>query len=218
MEEFLTSGLADLVPKLTGEDGPYPAGGAVTALVAALAASLAAAAADQSREQWDEAAGARAQAQALRRRAAALAEREEADYALARQALAQRSADPRPGPDQPHDDAWDWQLGAAVRQAAGPPLELAAIASDIAQLAAAIAERGGGDVQADAVVAAGLAAAAARAAAGLVRVNLVVGGDREPAQRAARYADEAAAAATWAAGSETEGRIGRLPPSSGRVR
>ena len=206
MNEFLTPDLARLVPELAWEDGPYPSGGVVAALVAALAASLAAAAADRSRDEWDEAAGARAQAQALRRRATELAERDRAEYALARQAFDQRGVEGPLVRGQSRDGVRDWRLGVAVRQAAAPPLELAATAADIAQLAASIAQRGAGDVQADAVVAAGLAAAAARAAAVLVHVNLVLGGDRAPALRAARYADEAAAAARSAASSGSCGK------------
>ncbi len=64
-----------LIAALTddGAGDEYPAGGAVAGVVAALAASLAADAAAGSRPGWSEAAGARAQAQALRRRATALA-------------------------------------------------------------------------------------------------------------------------------------------------
>lgn len=158
-----------------------PVSGAVAALVTALAASLAAAAAERSRAGWNEAGGARAQAQALRRRAVELAERDAAAYAAAREALAK-------GVD-------DWRLGGAVERAAEPPVALAASAADVAQLARAIADRGAGDVRDDALVAAMLAAAAARAAAHLVRINLVVGGDQQPAALAQSYADTAAAAA-----------------------
>jgi hypothetical protein len=218
MEEFHGIDLGRLIPELTGEEGLYPAGGAVAALVAALAASLTAAAADRSREGWDEAPGTRAQAQALRRRATELVQRERVGYAVARKALAERGmaeGEAAPGDagegegvegeagqgEVVEPTASDWALGVIVREAAGPPLELAAIAADIAALAALVAERGAGEVQADAAVAAALAAAAAQAAAALVRVNLVVGGASEPALRAARHANEAAAAATLAARS-----------------
>jgi glutamate formiminotransferase/formiminotetrahydrofolate cyclodeaminase len=168
------------------ERGAEPVGGAVAALVTALAASLAAAAAERSRADWDEAGGARAQAQALRRRAVSLAERDVAAYAAARQVFAQI---------EENRQARDSQLGDAVQRAAEPPLELAANAADVAELARAIADRGAGEVRADALIAAALAAAAARAAAHLVRINLVVGGDQEPAAVAQNYADTAAAAA-----------------------
>jgi methenyltetrahydrofolate cyclohydrolase len=184
--------IAAVAEELAEGDG-YPAGGAVAALVAALAGSLAAAAADRSRSEWNEAGGARAQAQALRRRALELAERDAVAYATAREALATRRPDSQLEASVEDQDARDWRLGVAVKQAAGPPLELAASAADIAQLAAGIARFGAEDVRADAVVAAVLGAAAARAAAWLVQVNLVVG-DQEPSVLARRYAEAAAAA------------------------
>lgn len=164
----------------------FPGGGTVAAVVAAQAAALAAAAADRSRAGWEEAGGMRAQAQALRRRAIELAERNTSAYAAARDALA-----------QPRHGARDWILGVTVEQAAGPPLELAASAADIAELAAVIATRGAEDVRADAAVAAILAAAATRAAARLVEINLVVG-HQDAAVRARGYADAAVAAAARA--------------------
>jgi formiminotetrahydrofolate cyclodeaminase len=175
------------------EPEPDPSAGTVASRVAALAASLAAAAAERSRGQWEEASGARAQAQALERRAGELASRIAAAYAVAIEALADRHLDI--GVDD--QSARDWQLGVAVEQAAGPPLELAGAAADIAELAALIAGRGADDVRADATVAAVLAAAAASAAARLVEINLVVG-DQQPAALARGYADAAAAAAASA--------------------
>jgi formiminotetrahydrofolate cyclodeaminase len=171
----------------------------VAALVAALAATLAAAAADRSREVWDEAGGARAQAHSLRGRAVSLAERDADTYAAARLALAERGIDIEPGDDPEQQRARDWRLGRAVMRAAKAPAELAASAADIAELAREIAARGAYDIRVDAVIAASLAAAAARAAAQLVEVNLVVGGDQEPAVRARTQADAAAAAAASAA-------------------
>jgi formiminotetrahydrofolate cyclodeaminase len=189
--------LAEMAGEFIQADG-YPAGGVLAALVAAMAASLAAAAADRSREAWDEAAGARAQAFALVRRAGVLVEQDRVRYAQARQALAGR-----PPEADPPDDVRDWALGVAIRSAAAPPLELAATAADIAELSAMVALRGAGDVRADAIVAADLAAAVARSAATLVQVNLVVGGDRQAASEAAGFADAAARAAESASGSAT---------------
>jgi formiminotetrahydrofolate cyclodeaminase len=186
MSESAMPALTPLIAALAGEPpegGSYPVAGAVAALVAAMAASLAAAAADRSRAGWEEAAGARAQAQALRRRALALAERSADAYRAAREALAD------PGP---------W-LGSALEGAAQPQLELLASAADIAQLASAVARDGAGEVRADAVVAAELAAAATAAAARLVRVNLVLGHDPETAERAREHLAAATAAARLAA-------------------
>ncbi len=189
--------LAQLTREFT-QAGGYPASGAATALVAGVAASLAAAAADRSREAWDEAAGARAQALALARRACTLAEQARVQYTQARQALGGRAPE-----TEPPDDVRDWALGLAIRAAAAAPLELAGMAADIAELSAAVALRGAGDIRVDAVVAADLAAAAARSAATLVQVNLVAGGDSQGAAQAAAYADAAARAAQSAAGSAT---------------
>jgi methenyltetrahydrofolate cyclohydrolase len=177
---------------------PNPSGGAAAAHVAALAASVAAAAADRSRERWEEAGGACAQAQALRRRAIELAEREQGAYAVAREALAQRGR-PRPaGSPREHQQARDWRLRVAVEEAAAPPLELAASAADIALLAGVRAAQCSDEVRADAVIAAELAAAAASAAARLVQINLVTGGETQFAVAARGYAETAAAAAASA--------------------
>jgi methenyltetrahydrofolate cyclohydrolase len=193
----LAQSIASFADRLAEKDA-YPESGAVAALVAALAASLAAAAADRSRAQWDEAGGARAQAQALERLTTQLADRDAAAYAVARQALAQGGAGSESG-DAPEDqEARDWHLAVAVEQAAGPPLELSARAADIAELARGVAGHGAGEVRTDAVVAALLAAAASRAAARLVEVNLVVGGDQRPAALARGYARAAEAAAASA--------------------
>lgn len=206
--DFLTTrlveGIAELTEPLAAGDAE-PAGGPIAALVAAWAASLAAAAADRSRGQWDEAAGARAQAQALRRRALGLAERDVEAYAAARAALAERDV---PSPDQAGgDEARDWRIGEAVRHAAGPPLELAACALDIAQLARLIASHAAGDIRADAAIAATLAAGSAQAAAHLVEINLVVGGDDQLSSLARGHAQEAVAAA--AASREESPSAGR---------
>jgi formiminotetrahydrofolate cyclodeaminase len=191
-------GLLDQLTGASTEAGGHPAAGVAACLVAGMAASLAAAAADRSREAWDEAPGARAQALALARRSAILAEQARVRYAQARQALEGRASE-----TEPADQIRDWALGLAIRSAADPPLELAGTAADIAELSATIALQGAGDFRADAVVAADLAAAAARAAATLVQVNLVVGGDSQAAAQAAGHAAAAARAAEVAAGSAT---------------
>jgi formiminotetrahydrofolate cyclodeaminase len=162
-------------------------GGAVAATVASLAASLAAAAADRSRAEWPEAPGARAQALALHRRASRLAPLIAAAHAAAAGALADRGGEDR-----------DQRIGAAVRAAAEPPLELAATASDIAELAGTIAAHGAVEIRADAAVAGLLAAAAARSAAHLVEINLVVGGEESFSARARGFAEAAARAAAAA--------------------
>jgi methenyltetrahydrofolate cyclohydrolase len=195
--EFVTrrliEGISELSEALAAGDAE-PAGGPVAALVAVCAASLAAAAADRSRGRWGGAGGARAQAQALRRRALGLAERDLSAYTVARTALAERG-DPAQPDRPPGNAARDWRLGEAIRHAAGPPLELAACADDIAQLAQLIASNCAEGIRADAAIAAMLAAGAASSAAHLVEINLVVGGDAELSARARAHADAALAAA-----------------------
>jgi formiminotetrahydrofolate cyclodeaminase len=203
MAESAPTGVFDSIAAFLEEleSEAYPGGGIVAALSAALAASLVAMAADRSRPGWDEAGGARAQAQALRRRAIELAERNAAAFAAARDALAERQRDVAHESATEDQAARDWRLGVAVEQAAGPPLELAAAAADVAELAASIAARGAAEVRPDAAIAAVLAAAATRAAAQLVEINLVVG-QGEESIRARAYAEAAAAAAAAAAGAE----------------
>lgn len=198
MAETVFQGVIDAsaaLAELGSLDAEAPASGAIAALVAAWAGGLAATAADASRAEWPEAAGARAQAQALRRRALRLAEQDFELYARARARLDARG---RADPDKAREETRDWQLGQAVEDAAGPPLELARCARDIAVLGQAVTAHGAGDVRAEAAVAAVLASGAARACAHLVEINLVVGGDRDPAVEARTLAEEAAEAATKA--------------------
>jgi formiminotetrahydrofolate cyclodeaminase len=191
----LVDGTVVLARRLA-EDDAEPPGGAIAALVAAWAAALAAAAADRSRDGWDGAAGARAQAQSLHTRALRLLERGTRAHAEAMETLAGRGRGAHP--DAERAEVRDWRLGQAVKQAAEPPLELSACALTVAQLAQLIASHAAGEVRADAAVAAQLAAAAAKAGAHLVEINLVVGGDRQPAAHARELAEAAAAAAAQA--------------------
>jgi methenyltetrahydrofolate cyclohydrolase len=145
--------------------GPVPpGGGSALAFTVAMAAAVVRMAARASTESWDAAAGIAAQADALRARAAPLAQHDADVYdrALwARDVAAELPPDKR-----------DWEIGKAFAAAAEPPLEIARIASDVAELAAEVARSGDQRVRADAVAAATLAAAAARAAVTLVAVNL----------------------------------------------
>jgi formiminotetrahydrofolate cyclodeaminase len=167
-------------------DGRTPGGGSVAAIVTAAAAGLLAKVARSSAE-WSEAAGMAAQAEALRDRAAPLAQADADEYEAALRAR----GDDREGPG----DRRDFALGRAFARAAEPPLEIAAIAADVARLSVTVVQRGEPALRADAVAAALLAAAAAAAAAELVAVNLTASeGDRRVVG-ARRFADEAAEAA-----------------------
>ncbi len=186
----LISGVAELSEPVATQMADPP-GGVATALVVALAAAVAAAAAEGSRAGWDQAPAVRAQAQALRRRALALAERDATAHAGARERLAARGG--------AHSQTEDWELGQAIAAAAQPLVELARSARDLAQLAQLLAGHAEGDVRPDAVLAAMLAAGAARAAAHLVEVNLVAGADDRrvaEARACAREAETAAIAAS----------------------
>jgi formiminotetrahydrofolate cyclodeaminase len=166
---------------------PLPGGGSVSAMVVAFAAALVEMAAQVSREDWPEAAGAIAQAQALRDRAAGLAPTNAQAYEEVLAALrAPRELDPR------HPDA---ALGEALLRAADLPLAIAETAADVAVLGEVVAERSGPRVSDDATVGVMLAEAASRGAAHLVQINLSTREEDELASRARRHAAAAAQAA-----------------------
>jgi formiminotetrahydrofolate cyclodeaminase len=77
-------------------------------------------------------------------------------------------------------------------------LEIAQAASDVALLALTVAQSGDPALRADAVTAALLAAAAAKAGAELVAVNLTASADDPRVLGAAKVAEEAARAAETA--------------------
>ena len=159
---------------------PMPGAGYVAAVALEMAAGLVAMAARVSRGEWGEARGAAAQATTLRERIAPLAERNVDAY---REAVALLGEDAARGDDE--------SLRDALERAAGVPLEIAEAAVDVASLAAVVAERGDQGLRADAVSAALLAEAAARAAATLVEVNL---GTTSADERVARGRDLAGSA------------------------
>ncbi|MEY2441426.1 MAG: hypothetical protein QOJ46_852, partial [bacterium] len=116
------------------------------------------------------AAGARAQALALARRALALGVANEEAYRDARAALAG---------DLPRAPAAtrDYVLGDLVQRAAQAPLELARAAADTAVLGAHVADHAPGPAAADAIAAAAIATGVARAATHLVAINLATCSD-----------------------------------------
>lgn len=163
---------------------PAPGAGAVSGVVIAMAAGLIASAARRSAD-WDDAKGVSAQAQALRSRVERLAEANEEAY-LQALALIEGASE---------DGGRDAALGKALDTAAELPLAIAESAYDVALLGAEAAQyacRGGAE---DAAAASILAQAAARAAAGLVAVNLVSRPDDERVLHAQRLADAASDAA-----------------------
>jgi formiminotetrahydrofolate cyclodeaminase len=186
---FLDLTAAELLDELAGPVAP--AGGSAVAFTVAMAAAVVRMAARASKDSWDAAGGVVAQAEALRARAAPLAQ---LDADVLDSALAVRDGAAALSPEKR-----DWEIGKAFAAAAEPPLEIARTAADVAELGAEVAVRGDPRMRADAIAAVILAAAAARAAVTIVEVNLTaVGGDLRvaEAQRLARAAEEAVARAT----------------------
>jgi formiminotetrahydrofolate cyclodeaminase len=167
LEEFLEEiATADLLP----------GGGFVSGYAVAMAAGLVAMIARLSSEHWPEARTISAQAQTLRRRVTPLAALNAESYSAAIAAL-------RGGEDGSGESGRDEAIANALQQAAHVPLQIGEVACDVAVLAAAVAERGEPGLRADAVVAALLAQACARAAATLVEVNLgTIAGDERLTQ------------------------------------
>jgi formiminotetrahydrofolate cyclodeaminase len=137
-----------------------------------------------SRDSWKDSGGVAAQAVALLERIVPLVHTDARAWDEAVAALRGAGAG---GADE-RNDALERKLDVA----AAVPIEIAEAAADAASLAALAAEFGDGTYRADAVVAAVLAAAGARAASHLVAINL---GVREGDERLARVrASEGAAA------------------------
>jgi len=168
-------------------EGRTPGGGSVAALVTAMAAGLLGKVARGSVDTWPEAAGIAAQAESLGARAAPLAQADAEQYEAA--LLARLESGAGQGARR------DFALGQAYAKAAEPPLRIAQTAGDVAALALTVAENGNPSLRADAVTAALLAAAAAKAAAELVAVNLTASAEDPRVLQAAMAAEEAARAA-----------------------
>ena len=154
-----------------------PGGGSAAALVGAMAAALC-----EKVARFSDDGGSLAQAEALRRRLAALAPEDAEAFASALEQLRTRT------------DNFD--LGRALMQAAAVPLRIAEACADVAELAAALAETGKAYLQPDARAASVLAAGAARSAALLVEANLGATPSDERVARARLLADDAAGAAS----------------------
>ena len=141
-----------------------PGGGSVAAIVTAFAASLTAMAARFATEQWEDAAGAAAQAETLRARVLPLADEDARAYESF--LLARRMS------DDFDPQVRDAAIGEALSRAGDVPLAIAEAALDVASLAAELVEHGNPNLRGDAATAALLAEAAVRATANLVEVNL----------------------------------------------
>ena len=153
-----------------------PGGGSVAAIVTAFAASLTAQAARFATEQWEDAAGAVAQAEALRARVLPLADEDARAYESF--LLARRMS------EEFDPQVRDAAIGEALSRAADVPLAIAEAALDVASLAAELVEHGNPNLRGDAATAALLAEAAVRATANLVAVNLATREGDERIERA----------------------------------
>lgn len=190
-DEYLDLTIGDFLERL-GTGRPAPGSGSASALTVAFAAGLVTMVARRSSDSWEEAGGVAAQALALQARAAPLVL---ADAQVWEEALT--ALDSAYGGAAPTGD-----LERKLELAAAVPLQIAEAAADTARLAALAAEHGDGQYRADAAAAAVLSAAAARAAAHLVAVNLAVreGDDSlESARISEAVAGEAATRALEAA-------------------
>lgn len=171
---FLDESLAGFCETIAAETSA-PGGGSVAAIVGGMASSLAAMAARFSTEHWEGAAGAVAQAEAMRARLLPLAEEDARAYENV--LLALRT------PNDADGDVRDAAIGDALSRAADVPLEIAETCVDVAMLAVELVERGNPNLHGDAATAALLAEAAVRASANLVEINL---GTREGDERLER--------------------------------
>jgi glutamate formiminotransferase/formiminotetrahydrofolate cyclodeaminase len=171
------------------EPAPIPGGGSAAAFAVSMSAALLTMVARISRAHWQDAGACAAMSEALRRRAAPLAQADAEAYA---EVLRLRAA--------PGDK--DEELGRAFLRSADLPLRIAEIGADVAELAAIAADRVEPRVRGDAAAAALLAESGTRVAAHLVAINLAAATDDARTQRASTYADAAAQAARRAAAVE----------------
>lgn len=163
-----------------------PGGGSVAAVSVALAAALAGMAARFSTNHLPEASELADRADELRRLAASLAQSDAEAYG--RVLAAGR--------------AGDTTLAHALSEAADVPLAVAETGVEAAELAARLAQSGNPNLEGDAVAAALLAGAAARAAANLVRINLEHANIQDDRLQRAGDLARAATDAERAAGNE----------------
>jgi methenyltetrahydrofolate cyclohydrolase len=186
VEEFLSQPLGLLLEDVASER-PAPGGGSVAALAVALAAGLTAMAARLSVGHWDGAAATAEQADALRGKVAPLAPADAGAYEEVLTALRL--------PKDLEPVVREAALNDALGRAADIPLEIARTGAEVAFLAADAAEHGNRNLRGDATAGAVLAAAATRAAATLVEINLAASPADERIQRAHTHVLAAADAA-----------------------
>jgi len=160
---YLKQPVADFLD-LVASDEPAPAGGAVAAMAVALAAGLSGMTARLSADQLVDAAELTERAERLRQRVAPLAQEDATVYGRVLAAYrATRDRDP---------EERQRRIRMALSEAANVPLAIAEIGAMVAEIAARLAREGNPNLRGDAVAAALLAEAGARAAAVLVEINM----------------------------------------------
>jgi formiminotetrahydrofolate cyclodeaminase len=188
--------LSELLDRLAA-DTPAPGGGSASAVVCALAAGLVEMAAKLGGKRVPPHAAGRARE--LRGRALALAQTDLGAYELILAALRLPASDP----------ARAERLEQAVAQASQPPLAIAQVGAELADLAVQVARGSRPHPAGDATAAALLAEAGCRAATILVSINLKDAADRAPVHRAADLARKATSAREHAVA-----KYGQREPSS----
>jgi formiminotetrahydrofolate cyclodeaminase len=183
---FSSQSLEEFLDGIAAET-PAPGGGSVAAVVVEMAAALAAMVARFSREHWDGAAGAVAQAEALRARAAPLAGEDADAYEAVLTAMRM--------PKDLEAEVRNALIGDTLSRAADVPLRIVETAADVAELGAHLAENGNPNLRGDAAASVLLSEAAARVAANLVEINLSTTEEDERIGRARELAQAARAAA-----------------------
>jgi formiminotetrahydrofolate cyclodeaminase len=172
--DFSSQGVREFCDTISAETSA-PGGGSVAAVVGAMGASLAAMAARFSKDQWEDAIGAVAQAEALKARLLPLAEEDARAYESVLFALRMEDVD---------GEVRDAAIGDALSRATDVPLAIAEASLDVATLACELAERGNRNLHGDAAAAVFLAEAAVRASANLVEINLATREGDERLKRA----------------------------------
>jgi glutamate formiminotransferase/formiminotetrahydrofolate cyclodeaminase len=161
--DFSSQDVAEFCDTISAETSA-PGGGSVAAVVGAMAASLTSMAARFSKEQWEDAAGAVAQAEALKARLLPLADEDARAYENVLLALRL--------PKDVDEELRDAAIGDALSRATDVPLAIAEASVDVATLACELAQRGNQNLHGDAAAAVFLAEAVVRTSANLVEVNL----------------------------------------------
>jgi methenyltetrahydrofolate cyclohydrolase len=180
--DFSSQSVADLCDTIAAETSA-PGGGSVAAVTGALAASLTAMAARFSKEQWEDAPGAVAQAETLKARLLPLAEEDARAYENVLLALRMTK--------DVDEETRDMAIGDALSHAADVPMAIAAAAVDVATLACELGQRGNPNLHGDAAAAVFLAEAAVRASANLVEINLATREGDERLDRARELVETA---------------------------